>query len=136
MAFIAAAWSESKLARHPLDVDALRGTLLQVVASNGTRCFAVIDEHDTFIRGLFVGEMSPIYLVSQHWEATDLLWLGEGIGAIRMADAFLAWALSREKVKRVTMSARDTMGNISNSAVRYLEKRGFQANGMIFEKEF
>jgi hypothetical protein len=52
-----------------------------------------------------------------------------------MLRAFHAWAWAKPHVVRVRQSVCDTMGKLSLGAVRLLERGGFEATGIIYEKE-
>lgn len=133
--YIETVWGLSRLASHPLDRRALTGHLAAAVDGNGGQVFAVMAEEGEAVSGLFVGGIGRLYLVSRAWEASDLLWLGRGLDAVRMMQAFHAWAWAKPEVIRIRQSVVDTMGEMDDAATGLLVREGFRLTGAIFEKE-
>lgn len=132
-------WSAGKMAHLPINEERLHFVLATAIQNHGRAGHLSVWEQDGTIQGAILGGLSPLYLVTEALEATDLAWIVAPGASPRAGAALLKafddWAWSNPAVVRVKHGVCDTMGIVHPAAVRLLERQGFSLTGGIYEKD-
>jgi hypothetical protein len=132
-------WDQGRLSGFAVNEDRLRCLIVMALRHQGGGSFLHVAVEGGAIVGFLLGALSPLYLVTDVLEASEIAWIvkpgSHPLAGARLLKAFHAWAWDNPLVVRITQSASDTMGQISPAAVRLLERQGFRITGAIYQKE-
>lgn len=101
--------------------------------------FVMVSEIDGEIQGFIIGALAPIYNVHVELGASDIFWIAKPKCPVRdrvgLMLGLVDWAKHHPKCVEVNTTVSDAMGG-AESAMKILEKIGFERSGSIFRMEF
>ena len=123
--------------RVTINDKALSQLMLGLHASQGQSgpqaSFVTVSEEHGVVRGFIAASLSRIYNIGAKLGASDLFLVNEGSAgaAMRLIDAYVAWASANPRVIEIGLTWTDALPRADRAAALY-RRKGFVRTGEIF----